>query len=54
MIHIIDNRQECAKVRYGHEETALKAADAMHKKTGDTYDAYYCEPCAAWHIGHSH
>lgn len=43
----------CGKVKYGHKETAVTAADAMHKKTGDTYDAYRCPPCNAWHIGHS-
>lgn len=45
----------CPKVRYGHKETAETAAESMHKKTGDDYDAYQCPypPCGAWHIGHS-
>lgn len=44
---------ECRKVKYGHKETAEKAADSMHGKTGDFYDAYHCAACDAWHIGHS-
>lgn len=52
-IHVIE--APCPKVKYGHEETALEAAKAMHSKTGDGYDAYQCPypPCRAWHIGHS-
>lgn len=53
MIHFIET--PCPKVKYGHEETALEAAQAMHSRTGDSYDAYQCPypPCRAWHIGHS-
>lgn len=43
----------CRKVKYGHRPTAEKAAESMHKKTGDTYDAYHCGNCEAWHIGHA-
>lgn len=45
--------EKCGKVCYGHESTALEAAVAMNKKTGDSYDAYECAFCEAWHIGHS-
>lgn len=44
---------DCRKVKYGHKETAEKAADSMHKKTGDEYDVYHCGGCNAWHIGHA-
>jgi hypothetical protein len=44
---------KCRKVRYGRESTALKAAVAMNKKTRDRYDAYRCDECNAWHIGHA-
>lgn len=43
----------CAKVKYGHKFTAEKAGEAMTRKTGDSFDAYYCQQCKAWHIGHS-
>ncbi|HTG95722.1 MAG TPA: hypothetical protein VL866_24180 [Pyrinomonadaceae bacterium] len=43
----------CPKVKYGHRETAETAAEAMHAKTGDSYDAYQCDFCGSWHIGHS-
>lgn len=45
----------CRKAKYGHESTALEAAEAMHKKTGDDYDAYQCPSplCDSWHIGHA-
>lgn len=46
-------RLACRKVKYGHRETAETAAESMHKKTGDDYDAYRCESCDAWHIGHA-
>lgn len=39
------------KVKYGHYETALKAAERMHEKTGKTYNAYKCAYCEAFHIG---
>lgn len=45
--------EKCGKVCYGHEATALAAATAMHGKTGDSYDAYECSLCEAWHIGHA-
>lgn len=45
---------ECGKVKYGHRETAETAAEAMHRKTGDSYDVYQCVFCGdAWHIGHA-
>lgn len=44
---------ECGKVKYGHHETALTAASAMNRKTGDNYEAYQCLFCDdLWHIGH--
>lgn len=46
--------ETCGKVKYGHQETAERAASAMHRKHGgDRMESYYCEQCEAWHIGHS-
>lgn len=44
------------KVRYGHRPTALRAVDAMFAKDGKTgarLEAYRCQYCDGWHIGHS-
>lgn len=40
------------KVKYGHEETALNAASKMNKKKNEPFEAYECEFCQLWHIGH--
>jgi hypothetical protein len=45
--------RKCGKVRYGHRETADKACEAMKRKHGSILEAYRCEDCAGWHIGHS-
>lgn len=39
------------KVRYGHRETAEKAAFAMHDKGSKPPEPYYCSCCKGWHIG---
>lgn len=41
------------KVRYGHEESATKAATAMNKKptTRKELEPYPCPFCDGWHIG---
>lgn len=42
------------KVRYGHKETAEKAAIHMAQKHGNnTFEAYSCKFCDGWHIGKS-
>lgn len=43
---------ECSKVRYGHESTALKAVEAMTRKGSQGLEAYLCDGCSGWHIGH--
>jgi len=42
------------KVRYGHLETAEKAAVAMEKKKKhlEEFEVYTCEVCGGYHIGH--
>lgn len=44
--------EDCDKVDYKSEATALKAAASMEKKTGEKYDAYECGS-GGWHIGHT-
>ncbi len=39
------------KVIYNSKESALKAAQAMSKKTGGYFSAYKCVFCDGWHIG---
>jgi hypothetical protein len=46
--------RKCAKVRYGHRETAEKACEAMKRKRGEILESYECrDGCGGWHIGHS-
>jgi hypothetical protein len=41
------------KVKYS-KTSALKAAEALKKKRGHlkTIEAYHCEYCDGWHVGH--
>ena len=41
------------KVRYGHEETAERAAYAMMGKGSKILEPYKCRHCDGWHIGGS-
>jgi len=43
------------KIRYGHKETAERAVLAMRAKQTrhEKLEAYECEYCEGWHIGHS-
>jgi hypothetical protein len=41
------------KIDYKSIETASAATVSMEAKTGDEYDAYKCELCSGYHIGHS-
>ena len=42
----------CArKVRYGHAESAEKAAKVMTKKVDRPMEAYPCAYCGGWHVG---
>jgi len=40
------------KVRYGHMETAVKAAEKMKLRGCGSMEPYNCRWCGAWHIGH--
>lgn len=44
--------ESTGKVRYGHKETAEAAVASMEKKGRGKMDAYACEDCSGWHIGH--
>lgn len=47
------SRATCArKVRYRHHGTALNAVTMMAAKDIVGLEAYECEFCAGWHIGH--
>lgn len=35
------------------EDAAIRAAYAMAEKKGEPFDAYKCEFCPHWHIGHA-
>jgi uncharacterized membrane protein YgcG len=49
-----DEQRACeGKVKYGHKETADKAATVMLKKYGETLESYECRYCGKWHIGHT-
>lgn len=39
------------KIRYGHLETAKKAAEKLTIKTGKAYSYYRCIYCGGFHIG---
>lgn len=39
------------KNRYG-ETKALDVAGQMSAKKGTQFDAYRCEHCGGWHVGH--
>lgn len=41
------------KVDYKSESTARESATRMGAKKGERFDAYACELCGGWHIGHS-
>lgn len=40
------------KVKYGRQETALRAVIDMAEKGAGGLEAYECEFCKKWHIGH--
>ena len=45
--------ETCArKIRYGHQETAERAVESMVERGAGRMEAYTCEACAGWHIGH--
>ena len=47
-----NNPEACMrKVRYGHQKTAMNAAEAMKRK-GAVLEVYPCACCGGWHIGH--
>jgi len=47
-----DEQHSCKrKVRYGHRESAEKAALKMEEKLGRRMDAYPCDYCDGWHVG---
>ncbi len=39
------------KVKYGHEESARKAAERLMTKNGFHFSVYRCIYCDGWHIG---
>jgi hypothetical protein len=41
------------KIDYKSEPTARAAVTRMSAKKGERFDAYECELCGGWHIGHS-
>lgn len=47
-------RRSCdGKIRF-REASAQRAAARMAKKQGCPFDAYHCQHCDGWHIGHAY
>jgi len=48
-----DHVRSCTdKVRYGHQRTAEAAVAEMEHKGKHGLEAYACDHCGGWHIGH--
>lgn len=45
-------RQCGSKVRYRSEISAGHAAETMQRKRGEEFNAYHCQWCGGWHVGH--
>lgn len=43
----------CPKQRYTTRKRALNAAAISTHRSGEKIDAYKCDLCRAWHIGHA-
>lgn len=50
---IVHRYKSCErKVRYS-KKSAIRATAEMAVKTGENFDAYECDYCKGWHVGHS-
>jgi len=48
-----DRARACAdKVRYGHQHTAETVIVNLEHKGSQGLEAYACDHCGGWHIGH--
>jgi hypothetical protein len=49
-----DRARSCTgKQRYGREATARRSAERYGEKKGERFEAYPCDYCGGWHIGHA-
>lgn len=47
-------KRQCGqKVKHRTQDAAEESADAMHLKTGQRFNAYQCQICRSFHVGHS-
>lgn len=53
LMNKIDGASSChGKVKYGHYDTAVTAANKMEQKKQEKFEAYKCRHCEGYHIGH--
>lgn len=49
----VKRRQCSGKKKYADKAMAIREATRMRRaKIGQSFDAYQCETCGQWHVGH--